>query len=198
MSHPPLPAERHSFLPWALFPFKAPSSSAPIRPCQAGGGPLQPNRGSTSMEPRRVDCPQRTASSRCAIGIPSRVAPLCRAEARCRGAAGGPKPSPTAAPFQRDRGTPDGASWCPPSTEAEEGCRDGAREVCPETEVVKNAGLRCRRHAGCHPRVTPVVKVAPQGDSLTFMGFLTSKSAPRSVLLGRAPGSARWNVPAEV
>jgi hypothetical protein len=37
VSHPPLPAERHSFLPWALFPFKAPPRLASIRPCLAGG-----------------------------------------------------------------------------------------------------------------------------------------------------------------
>jgi len=37
VSHPPLPAERHSFLPWALVPFKAPLRPASIRPCRAGG-----------------------------------------------------------------------------------------------------------------------------------------------------------------
>lgn len=136
VSHPPLPAEQHSFLPWALFPFKAPSHSAPIRPCQADGKPLLPNRSSTSAEPARAVCLRRTASSRRAIEIPSRVPPLYRAEARCWGAAGGPKPSPTAAPFQRDRGTPVGASCCPPSTEAEDERWDSAREVCPESEVV--------------------------------------------------------------
>jgi hypothetical protein len=81
---------------------------------EPAGRPLRPNRGSTSAGPVRVVPVRRTAPGRRAIEIPPRVAPLCRAEARLRGAAGGPKPSPTAAPFQRGRGTPVGASlWLP-------------------------------------------------------------------------------------
>jgi hypothetical protein len=137
VSHPPLPAERHSFLPWALFPFKAPSGSASIRLCQAGERPFRPNRGSASAGPVRAVRRRRTASGGRAIEIPSRVPPLHRAEARVRGAARGPKPSPAAPPFQRGRGTPVGASCRRPSTEAEVERRDGAREVCPGLEVVR-------------------------------------------------------------
>jgi hypothetical protein len=137
VSHPPLPAERHSFLPWALFPFKVPSGSASIRLCQAGGRPFRPNRGSASAGPVRAVRRRRTASGGRAIEIPFRVSPLRRAEAQVRGAARGPKPSPAAPPFQRGRGTPVGASCRRPSTEAEVERRDGARKVCPGLEVVR-------------------------------------------------------------
>jgi hypothetical protein len=50
---------------------------------------------------------------------------------------------------------------------------------CPQslsgTRSREYAGLRCPRHAGCHPKATPFVKAAPQGDFTDLHGVYDVK-----------------------
>jgi len=98
---PPLPARRHPFLPWALFPSKVQRASLrsgrtwPARDRQCGAETQHCRTPVPTWRPRRTAIPRRTTE------IPLQIPTRRPAEAEPRDTTGWPKPSPAPSPFQR-------------------------------------------------------------------------------------------------
>jgi hypothetical protein len=176
---PPLPAIRHPILPWALFPSKVHSRSAPARSMPGGGRRPGPKPETPSAQDRRL------RPIRAPLGSLRRL-PLARHPPK-RGAtrrARGPKPTTSDAPFQRGVRGPGPLHG--PLGAAEAVLESG--EVSPESvrrrgrEAVDRDALRCPDA----PRGGNRRRRRPAGDLTDLHGVLRRQRALR----GAPPRSA--------